>query len=667
MSATDNSLIPPPATTANPFIYRAFIDGLRAIAVLAVLFYHADIGCKGGYVGVDVFFVISGYLITGLILKDIGAGQFRIAKFWERRVLRIFPALAVVVIACLVVGWFLLLPIEFNNMGKSVVAQVLLISNIFFWRSSGYFTNGAESQLLLHTWSLAVEEQFYLFFPCLIALINRFSRNYLIPIILALCGMSFLLSINWSYTHADANFYLLPTRAWELGIGALLAIIPARLSLKRWLAEMLSWGGLTMVLCAVFLFDSGTRFPGVAAILPCVGTFAVIWANINSPTSVGRLLAMRPMVFVGLISYSLYLWHWPILVFSKYWSFSTIPAGSRILLLIVSMALAVISWKYVETPFRKRNVFKSRPAIFAFAGITTVVILLAGLFIYRSHGVPSRIPAAALQYANGGSDRDFVSNVSLKDARSGKFVEFGKIDKDLPIDVMVWGDSHAIAVMPVIDYLAKEYSIRGAAATYVSTCPAVGFESIGKWSLKRDSVAFNDAVVSFIRDKKVSNVVMVGFWGSYMDHGDSTRIRRGLIDTIDALKGTGTRIWIVRQVPQQQYHNVPVALALATIYHRGDPETFGIPLAEQRKAYNTQNCIFEGLDRYPRVTVLDPTGSFVDSDSICRVAKNGKALYIDNQHLTVAGAMELRPLFTPLFEGVKGRQSPMLADRRSPL
>lgn len=635
---------------SNHLKYRAYIDGLRAIAVLAVLFFHADIGCRGGYVGVDVFFVISGYLITGLILKDLDGGQFQVLKFWERRVRRILPAVAVVLLACLAAGWFLFFPLDFQELGQSVLAQAMLVSNIYFWRESGYFANAAEVKPLLHTWSLSVEEQFYLLFPFLLIAFKRFSRKSLVPGILLLGGVSFSLSVYCSYLHPSANFYFLPTRAWELLLGAFLAVIPAQRAPTRWLTESLSSGGLLAILCAVCFYGRDTRFPGVAALLPCVGAALIIWANNHTLTCVGKLLATRPVVFVGLISYSLYLWHWPMLVFARYWKLDPIPKNQRVLLLLASTVLAALSWRFVETPFRKRMILRSRARIFSFASITTAVLLFAGIVIHKLQGVPSRIPPEAVRYANASADRAFRNQLELKEALAGEFVELGTGDKHLPINLLVWGDSHAMAAMPILDILCKEHSVRGVAATHAATAPLVGYENRSQYGLK-ESIAFNNAVVEFIRSKRVGDVVLVACWAGYVPDGGSARLRRGLLDTISALKDSGARIWIMRQVPLQRW-NVPRALASA-VWHGGDPEELGLPLAEQREAYRLQDPIFEGLaTRFPGVTVLDPTDLFVSPKNLCRVAEGGKALYCDTGHLTVAGAMVLRPLFEPIFDGI---------------
>ena len=640
-------------THKTPTSYRAYVDGLRAVAVLAVLFFHAGIGISGGYVGVDVFFVISGFLITGLILKDLDSGQFQILAFWERRVRRILPALVVVVLASLVAGWFLLFPIDLKNFGESVLAQATLVSNVYFWRKSGYFAQAAEVQPLLHTWSLAVEEQFYLLFPFLLVAIKRYSRESLVPVILLLGGASFSLCVFCSYRHPSANFYFLPTRAWELLIGAFLAAIPAERTAIRWLNEALSWTGLLAILGSVFFYGRETRFPGVAAILPCVGAGLVIWANGHTLTSAGKLLAARPIVFVGLISYSLYLWHWPVLVFSQYYAaLGPISQGQRTVLLIASAILAALSWRFVETPFRQQRIPRNRSQIFIFAGGATAALVLAGLAIHRTKGMPSRIPAAALQYYDAAGDLAFRKELNLDRVLAGDFVELGAGDKHPPIRLLVWGDSHAMSAMSVFDFLCKEHSVRGIAATHSATAPLVGYNSDTAYALKGESVAYNNAVVEFVRAKRVTDVVLVAAWGSYVTlDGETARLRRGLRDTLDTLKDTGTRIWIMRQVPEYPW-SVPRGLASAVL-HGQNPEALGLPLAEYRRQLLRTDPIFEGLAKdHPNVVVLDPTAVFLSRENLCRVTDRGRALYFDNHHLSVAGAMLLRPLVEPIFGGM---------------
>ena len=629
---------------------RPDIDGLRAVAVLPVLFFHADIGCSGGFVGVDIFFVISGYLISGLILKDLDAGKFSIVNFWERRVRRIMPALAVVVLGCLVAGWFILFPNDFKALGQSAFAQALLASNVYFWRHSGYFEQASDVKPLLHTWSLAVEEQFYLFFPFLLIAIYRFSRKSLMRIILIIFAASFILSVYGTYKHPSATFYFLPSRAWELLVGAFLAVRPAKGRLVRWQAEVLSWVGFLSILYAVFIYNSDTRFPGAAALLPCIGAALIIWANDQALTSVGQLLATRPVVFVGLISYSLYLWHWPLLVYVKYRMLEPSTMFQRLQLLALSVIFAALSWKFVEAPFRQRRVFNSRKQIFTFAGVTTAMVLTLSFTIHKLQGLPSRVPPESVRYAAASEENTYRNELGLKDALNGSFVELGTGDKNQPINLFVWGDSHAMAVMPVLNALCKEYSVRGVGATHSATAPLVGFASNSKYSLNEDSIAYNNAIVQFIQKKHISHLIIVASWNAYDDGTDL--VRRDLITTIDTFKNSGTRIWIMRTVPDQPL-NVPKALA-ATAFYGGNPEELGPTLSEHLSESNSrrQDSIFEGLNA-PGITVLDPTKLFVNQIGRCRVAEGGEALYRDHHHITVHGAMMLRPLFEPAFEDFK--------------
>ena len=284
---------------------------------------------------------------------------------------------------------------------------------------------------------------------------------------------------------------------------------------------------------------------------------------------------------------------------------------------------------------------------------------MGGLAVYQSRGVPSRLPANVLRYANGQNDRAFLTSLSLKQVLNGDLVELGTGDKHRPINLMVWGDSHAVAVTPVIDSLCKEYSVRGVAALHSATAPLVGYENRIS-DLKKDSLGFSDAVVEFIRKERIGDVLLVAHWGGYGDEGSPARLHRGLLDTINALKDTGARIWIMSEVPKQPW-NVPQVLGTVA-WRGGDPEELGSPMVEHRKEFQRQDPIFEGLHtRFANVTVLDPTYLFMNSKGLCRVAADGKALYWDDHHLTVAGAMRLRPLFEPIF--AKGGEPKSLAGK----
>ena len=333
--------------------YRRDIDGLRALAVLPVVFFHLGWGAPGGFVGVDVFFVISGFLIGSIVIREIETGTFSLLRFWERRVRRILPALTVVVIATAIAGIVWMIPDHLEELGKSIMAQPALVANVYFWQESGYFETAAEYQPLLQTWSLAVEEQFYLFFPLVMILLFKLGRRGAFIGVLSLIAASLAWSIIGTKAYPSLAFYLLPSRIWELDLGVILALLQIKRERPRWVNETLSWGGIACILVAVFTFDLNTPFPGYTALLPCLGAAFVIFGNAQGATSSVAFLGWGPIRFIGLISYSLYLWHWPLIVFARYQSSGELSSSTKGAILVLSLVLAILSWRFVERPFRK--------------------------------------------------------------------------------------------------------------------------------------------------------------------------------------------------------------------------------------------------------------------------------------------------------------------------
>jgi peptidoglycan/LPS O-acetylase OafA/YrhL len=334
--------------------YRPEIDGLRALAVLPVIFFHAGFELlEGGFVGVDVFFVISGYLITAILYREIQGGTFTLARFYERRIRRLYPALTLVTFACLPFAWLWLLPSDFRQFLHSMAAIQVFASNIYFWQEMGYFSTAAELTPLLHTWSLAVEEQFYVVFPLALILLRSVRRHLLMVLIGLALAASLMLAEHWSTRHPEAAFFLLPTRAWELLTGSMLALL-----MERWrparnaLSEILALAGVAMILFAIFTFHNRTPFPGFLALLPVGGTALVI-AFAQRDTLVARFLSLRPLIFIGLLSYSAYLWHQPLFAFTRIRFHSSMGVPLYLLLIILTFVLAYLSWRFVETPFRK--------------------------------------------------------------------------------------------------------------------------------------------------------------------------------------------------------------------------------------------------------------------------------------------------------------------------
>ncbi|NTU54173.1 MAG: acyltransferase, partial [Chlorobiaceae bacterium] len=370
--------------------YRSDIDGLRAIAVLSVLFFHTEVpGFSGGYVGVDVFFVISGFLITNIILKDIQEGRFSVARFYERRIRRIFPALFPVIFFVLVFGILFYYPSAMRDLGMSINTTTLFSSNIYFLRQSGYFDAAVIVKPLLHTWSLAVEEQFYIVFPLLLMFISRFLRGKYFPWLIVIFVLSFLGNIYFIKLKPDMVFYMMPTRAWELITGSMLAFGVFPVLLANWQKNLLSFSGIAMIMYSAIFYDSSTLFPGYAALLPVMGSGLVIYSGIGEGNyALYRILSFRPLVFIGLISYSLYLWHWSLVTFVKYIIFDQFNWIASLLIIIVSLVFAVLSWRYIEKPFRGKNsLVPDRKVLFIYAGLLMMVTVGIGTAIYATNGL----------------------------------------------------------------------------------------------------------------------------------------------------------------------------------------------------------------------------------------------------------------------------------------
>jgi len=363
--------------------YRPEIDGLRAVAVIPVILFHAGFEhFSGGYVGVDVFFVISGYLITTILIEDIENDRFSIVNFYERRARRILPPLFFVMIACIPFAWILMLPSQMKDFSESLVAVSVFVSNILFWLESGYFEAAAEEKPLLHTWSLAVEEQYYVVFPIFLFVAWRFGKNSVFWIIVALTLISLALS-EWGWRNMpSANFYLAPTRAWELLAGSIASFIVQKRGVQS--NNLLSLIGAFAIIFAILVYDQSTPFPSLYALVPVVGVVVLVLFS-DSNTYVGKLLSSKLFVGIGLISYSAYLWHQPLFAFARLGSVGHPSPTVFFLLSILSLVLAFLSWKYVEAPFRKKQRVK-RSRIFAFSIILGSTFATIGLF---GHSYPT--------------------------------------------------------------------------------------------------------------------------------------------------------------------------------------------------------------------------------------------------------------------------------------
>jgi peptidoglycan/LPS O-acetylase OafA/YrhL len=660
-------------SVADRIDYRPEIDGLRALAVLAVVIYHGGLGLTGGYVGVDVFFVISGYLITALIIRDLQTGNFTLKGFWERRVRRIVPALAAVVLATLVAGWFILLPQDYAALGKSAAYQAVFTANFHFWQvtENGYFAPGPPQEMpLLHTWSLAVEEQFYMIVPLLLVLLFKFpglrTRRMLLFVLSAGFAASLLASQNGVLQYKHSTFFLLPTRAWELLAGSLVAILPACGTKPRGIVrEVLSYLGLAGIVLPCVYYSHSTWFPGFTALPPCLGCALIIWSNSRAAssgarptTSLGTLLSMKAVVFAGLVSYSLYLWHWPVLAFAQYSAAGEgMSTGYRICLLAASFGLAVLSWRFIETPFRRRTCPASRPAIFKMAFASTAVLCACGVLIDINNGFPRRLPEE-LQHALARNPKDdylFVAEMETADIRTGKFTALGQRSTEVPAGVLIWGDSHAMAAMPAFDLVLKKHGIRGQGATHSGRPPVIDYWTPG--SRRQVDREFSSEVVSYVERNRIPHAVMISSWGQYLLQPEAGRpdvaqpLPEAILATVRKLKSSNCQPWIMLQVPQHP-HN-PVVLSRnrrTTLPDLNDGRICARPDLWNGITDNDRSFL-QKLEQ-AGARIIDPRAAFLDErGELYQIVRNGIMLYRDASHLTKGGAeMVLMPVLEQTFE-----------------
>ena len=419
--------------------YRPEIDGLRALAVLIVILFHAGFeSISGGYIGVDVFFVISGYLITSIIISEIAAGEFSVTNFYERRARRLLPALFFVMIACVPFALLWLAPSDLKFFGQSIFAVSTFWSNIFLWKKSGYFESDSELDPLLHTWSLSLEEQFYILFPIFLVIVWKFG----LKLLFILLGIIFLISLSianyGAYNHPSAAFYFLPTRGWELLVGSFCAFFLRYKShfKSHYINEIFSLLGFGMIILSVLMFDDSTPFPSLYTLVPTVGTLLLVLMT-TSKTIIYRLLAFKPIVGLGLISYSAYLWHQPLFAFTKYRYFEIISQELIIFLCFISFGLAWLTWRFVERPFRIKGKY-TKKKVFKVSILSIFIISLLGNWLNFSNGNLKNYSYDDQEiYSSFFNPSDYLVNRRIE-------LRLRNFDENLDQKkVMVIGDSHS--------------------------------------------------------------------------------------------------------------------------------------------------------------------------------------------------------------------------------
>ncbi|MFN3867726.1 MAG: acyltransferase family protein [Hyphomicrobiaceae bacterium] len=662
----------PPFRVRDRASYLAHVDGLRAVAISLVVIYHAwPRVLPGGFIGVDVFFVVSGFLITRLMLAEMQAGTFSLLTFLARRMRRLAPAAVVMMTAVLAVGWMLLLPETFRELGRSVVAASLMFANILFARTAGYFSAPPEEKPLLHTWSLSVEDQFYLTWPLLLMLLyRRLSRRWLVVMAAALLAASLAHAELTLSKHPNYAFYMLAPRAWELLAGCVLALVAGRIVLPRAVAEALGLAGLATIFASAILLSSGARFPGLAALPAVVGTLFVIMAGIaaNNAPLTARALGWRPLVFVGLISYSLYLWHWPLLSFGQYAAGRPLTDAEAGLAVGMSVVIAIASWRYVERPFRHHGPLLAPQSwrTIASGGAAIAVLAVSGGAVRGLDGIPSRFDGAVGklfgEMARGNPLRPPCDGYHLVDGTDAA-CNFGRRkSQQESYDLAVMGDSNADHLVPMMTVHAERLKLAARQVTQSACAPLLGVAVSGrKERQNRECRLYQEAIIRFVEaNQHLKIVVLSAVWPSYAGglvwNGLSApglvkprhdnrplHLKEALGATVAFFRSRGIRVHLFAQVPH--FNVLPARCTVRAIEGGGDPASCGRKAEEAAGELAASEAVLKALAAAdPGVTVTLPRDAMCGPDW-CSPMKDGVFLYRDAGHLNAAGSRHLARYF----------------------
>jgi peptidoglycan/LPS O-acetylase OafA/YrhL len=648
--------------------YRADIDGLRAIAVVAVILCHAGVPfMRGGFAGVDVFFVISGFLITRLLVPATRTGSWHaLGDFYLRRARRILPALFVMLFVATIAACILFVPFELEGYARNLRLASVMLGNVASWYGGHYFDALAAQQPLLHVWSVAVEEQFYLAFPLLLLGVARFAPTRLFAALAISLLASLAFCLYCSQQRIAANYYLAPTRGWELLVGACLATVECPALARRWLREALAAASLVTLAASFVWLHQDDSFPNLSALAPCLAAAGLLAAGRAGHTRCLAPLEWRPVVFTGLVSYSLYLWHAPMLVFFERcnivpptpWQVAGVLAGVY--------AVAVVSYLLVEQPVRRRRVLQSNRRLIAVLATAMLGLVALAQVLADTQGLPQRF---------GEPLRTLVERVDLHSQgarcmsltpaalRENELCRFGP-GATAHLHAIAWGDSHAGTLLPAFEQVAENRGVALGFAALGSCRPLPGVSS----GLRRDRylqkcVDFNEAMFGVVERMKPELVILAAHWSEPGDRFLSSTERAppgqsifsvGLERTLVRLAKSGARVCVVLDVPQLEY---PIPQSLLTARQRGLDERFLTPTRAEAEAGQAavERDIRELAARHP-VDVVDPKDALCASGR-CAISDGKMSFYRDDNHLTVWGAARVTPSIDGCFAAFDRRRS----------
>jgi len=663
--------------------YRSEIDGLRALAVIPVILLHAGFRTvSGGFVGVDIFFVISGFLITTILLTEIERGEFSLLRFYERRMRRISPALFVVVAACIPLAWMWMAPHQFRDFGRSIVAVVFFVSNFLFWNEGGYFSAPAELKPLLHTWSLGVEEQYYLFAPLSLLVMWRFGRNFVFWGVVATALVS-LGAAEWASRHApSANFYLTPFRVWELLAGSICGFLSAGREVRR--SNLLSAAGLTLIVFSIFFYDESTPFPSLYALAP-VGGAALILMYGTSGTWVARLLSLPPFVGIGLISYSAYLWHQPLFAFARIRSMAAPSPWLMAALAVLSLVLAYLTWRFVEQPFRKRPVpwLPSRRTLFGTSIALGTLFAVFGIYGSVSNGIPSRV-----MVPEPGSREAMLLDTTIEkplaqECWTESGVDISKQQLLCPVftppnpklRILVIGDSHSRVILPAFAEIGRSNAVSWMG---IGSCPPIlGVDVRGS--------AFPLGVCGDVAERELETartggfdvVVLASRWSNYANsidnrvalfpRGGKYTLARDSHDafakylalTVKAYTDLGLAVVLFDQLPEQVAFPQKVVQQSVFFGKGGVSEGAFERLVMETSQPVDEDLKLQGFSEDVMSKLAGKNVWFLSFDKLFEKDgryvwgdKNG-SYYLDNNHVSFYGTQLMEPSLTDAFRKIE--------------
>jgi peptidoglycan/LPS O-acetylase OafA/YrhL len=636
--------------------YRPDIDGLRAIAVLAVVAFHANAHLvPGGFAGVDIFFVISGYLISSIIVKELDAGTFRFRDFYARRIKRILPAYIVVALFTFAVSTWLLIPNDYIFYTTSLAASWAFVSNIFFSMLSwGYFGSRTEEFPLLHTWSLSVEEQFYFIYPILLIVLSRYVKPRIITVLFML-GIAFVALSQWS-TGQVKTYFLLTARAHELIAGALAFLIAQKYPLRsNTVANLLAAIGMAMMIGSLFLLTRGVPFPGVNSLYPCVGA-ALVMVACARPNIFTPLLANRAMVFIGLISYSLYLWHWPIFVFLRY-RHVTMSPGVISAAIALALALAMLTWKFVENPIRHNRKIEFKQAFQWLYLAPAMAFMAIGLLSYRTEGLPQRFPEDMRQLiASYSFERDLGRTCSIR-AEDYRRITVSYLNDSCAYgamhrpkaDILLMGDSHANHFKPFVEYLAREanlkavYHVQGACSPldlYRADEPAPEGPTVCQ---KRNADLLEMA-------SRFKFVVLASSWDY---RGKEQEFERDLSVVVEKIERAGATPVVFKDNPNYQTDISQCILRKRRGWIPADTNC-NMPRSDIEERQGGMDRAIDHVARaHPKAIVVDPKLVMCDAQE-CDTYIGNTALYKDSNHINAKAAAMLAARYSSMKGNIFG-------------